>query len=111
MSNDIQKRGSGILGAINNYINDLGLEDVKTSANAKTKTATITGRKDGMQYTTTIQQNSYGATKTVSQYNVNIGREAMIEQVKELRRHGYKQQEIADMLGISQASVSVYLRS
>jgi predicted transcriptional regulator len=34
----------------------------------------------------------------------------MIEQVKELRRQRYTQQEIADMLGISQATVSIYLR-
>lgn len=111
MANEIIKQNSGILESLGRFVEDTGLSNVKTSYDSRTGTATITGNRDGMQYTTTVQRNKYGATKTVSQYDVTVGRDAMIEQVKQLKRQGYKQTEIADMLGISQSSVSNYLRS
>ena len=98
------------LKSLDRFIQDSGLQDVKTRMDSRKGTATITGSRDGIQYTTTVQRNKYGATRTVSQYDTNVGRDAMIEQVKELRRQHYTQQEIADMLGISQATVSIYLR-
>ena len=88
----------------------LNLENVNMRTNSKTGTATVTGSRDGMQFTTTIQRNSYGVTQSTSRYVTNMGRDALIQQARELRRQGYKQTEIADMLGISQASVSKYLR-
>jgi transcriptional regulator len=43
-------------------------------------------------------------------FESNLGKEALVSQVKSLRKQGYKQQEIADMLGISQSLVSKYSR-
>lgn len=111
MANELQRHDSGgFLKLLDRFIQDSGLQDVKTRMDSRKGTATITGSRDGIQYTTTVQRNKYGATRTVSQYDTNVGRDAMIEQVKELRRQHYTQQEIADMLGISQATVSIYLR-
>lgn len=110
MAGEIQKTDNGILEYLRRFVHDTGFDEFKTSYNSRTGTATVTGKKDGMQYTTTIQRNKYGETRTSSHYNVTVGRKALIEQVKQLRRQGYKQTEIADMLGISQSSVSNYLR-
>jgi CRP-like cAMP-binding protein len=111
MANELQRHDSGgFLKSLDRFIQDSGLQDVKTRMDSRKGTAIIAGSRDGIQYTTTVQRNKYGATRTVSQYDTNIGRDAMIEQVKELRRQRYTQQEIADMLGISQATVSIYLR-
>lgn len=110
MKNELKKSDNGILSVLGKFVKDTGLQDVRTKLDSRTGTATITGNRDGMQYTTTIQHNRCGATKTISQYDTSVGRGAMIEQVKELHRQGYRQTEIADMLGVSQGTVSNYLR-
>lgn len=51
-----------------------------------------------------------GVVQTTTQFATNLGKEALISQIKALRKQGYKQQQIADMLKISQATVSKYLR-
>ena len=66
--------------------------------------------KDGVQYTTTLTKHTNGFVQTTSQFATNLGKEALIAQIKELRRQGFKQQKIADRLNISQATVSKYLR-
>lgn len=48
--------------------------------------------------------------QTTTQFATNLGKEALISQIKALRKQEYKQQQIADMLKISQATVSKYLR-
>ena len=64
---------------------------------------------DGFQYTTTLTKHMNGVVQTTTQFATNLGKEALISQIKALRKQGYKQQ-IADMLKISQATVSKYLR-
>ena len=51
-----------------------------------------------------------GVVQTTTQFATNLGKEALTSQIKDLRKQGYKQQQIADMLKISQATVSKYLR-
>ena len=100
MSNDLIKgQSKNILAAINNFVSNTGLNDVKTTFDSKTGIASVIGNKDGFQYTTTL-----------TQFATNLGKEALTSQIKDLRKQGYKQQQIADMLKISQATVSKYLR-
>lgn len=40
----------------------------------------------------------------------NLSRDALKSQIKDLKKQGFKQQQIADMLNISQATVSNYLK-
>ena len=98
------------LNVVNEFIKQTGLNDAKMTINSKTGTVSIIGRKDGYQYTTTMQQEKHGSVVKNSSFEVNIGKEALIEQIKDLRREGYKQIEIAEMLGISQSLVSKYSR-
>lgn len=106
----IKREGNSGFQALENFVNQTGLKNVKTSYNTKTGTACITGTKDGYQYTTTMQKERYGVVQTQSRFESNLGKDALVSQVQSLRRQGYRQQEIADMLGISQASVSKYSR-
>ena len=69
----------------------------------------VIGNRDGVQYTTTLTKHT-NFVQTTSQFATNLGKEALIAQIKELRRQGFKQQKITDMLNISQATVSKYLR-
>lgn len=96
--------------ALENFVKQTGLENVKTTYNTKTGTACITGTKDGYQYTTTMQKETYGVIQTQSCFEFNLGKDALVSQVKRLRQQGYKQREVADMLGISQGLVSKYSR-
>lgn len=111
MTNDLMKKQSqNILTAISDLISDIGLNDVKTNFDSKTGIASVIGNKDGFQYTTTLTKHLNGVVQTTTKFATNIGKEALISQVKNLRKQGYKQQQIADMLKISQATVSKYLR-
>lgn len=110
MKNEITK-GKNILSVMSELVNGIGLENVKTSFNSKTGTASITGIRDGIQYTTTLKTQKNGIIQTSSQFDVeNISKKALKMQIKDLKKQGYKQREIAEMLGISQPTVSNYLR-
>lgn len=106
----MKKQSQNILTVIDNLISDVGLNDVKTSFDSKTGIASVIGNKDGFQYTTTLTKHLHGVVQTTTQFATNLGKEALISQIKDLRKQGYKQQQIADMLKISQATVSKYLR-
>lgn len=111
MNNDLMKKQSqNILNAINDFISNIGLNDVKTNFDSKTGIASVIGNKDGFQYTTTLTKHLNGVVQTTTKFAMNIGKEALISQIKDLRKQGYKQQQIADMLKISQATVSKYLK-
>lgn len=101
---------SNVLETLHDFISKTGLDDVKTSINTKTGTASITGTKDGFQYTTTVKRKEKGVIQTQTSFDTNLGKEALVLQVKELLNDGYRQQEVADMLGISQSLVSKYSR-
>lgn len=111
MPNDlINKQQNNILKAMSDFIANTGLENVKTSYNSKAGSANITGSQNGIQYTTTLQRQKNGVIQTNSQFSNNLGKEALIAQIKELLSQGYTQKEVADMLGISQPLVSKYSR-
>lgn len=111
MNNKIMKKQSqNILTLISNLVSNLGLNDVKTSFNSKTGTASIIGTKDGFQCTTTLRKELCGVVQTTTKFATNLGKEALHLQIIDLRKQGYRQQQIADMLGISQATVSKYLK-
>ena len=111
MDNGLQKQKSGdALALVKEFIEQTGLSDAKMTLNSKTGTVSITGRKGGYHYTTVMQQEKQGKIVKNTTFAVNVGKEALIEQIKDLRREGYKQSEIADMLGVSQALVSKYSR-
>lgn len=111
MKNHLQKNEkiSGFQ-ALEDFVSKTGLENVKTTYNTKTGTACIVGSKDGYQYTTTMQREMHGMVQTQSCFESNLGKEALVSQVKSLLQQGYKQREVADMLGISQSLVSKYSR-
>ena len=108
--NLMKKQPKNILTVMDNLVSDIGLNDVKTTFVSKTGIASVIGNKDGFQYTTTLTKHMNGVVQTTTQFATNLGKEALISQIKALRKQGYKQQQIADMLKISQATVSKYLR-
>lgn len=111
MSNEITpKQQQNILTAINDLVSNIGLNDVKTNFNSKTGTASVTGNRNGIQYTTTLKKQLNGVIQTTSQFATNLSRDALKSQIRDLKKQGYKQQQIADMLNISQATVSNYLK-
>ena len=111
MSKDlIRKHPQNILIAIGALVSDIGLNDVKTNFDSKTGIASVIGNKDGFQYTTTLTKHTNGVVQTTTQFETSLGREALLSQIKALYKQGFKQQQIADMLKISQATVSKYLR-
>lgn len=95
---------------LENFVNRTGLENVRTTYNTKTGTACIIGTKNGYQYTTTVQKETHGVIQTQSRFESNLGKDALVSQVKSLLQQRYKQKEVADMLGISQSLVSKYSR-
>lgn len=51
-----------------------------------------------------------GVVQTASTFKADMSREEKIEAVRQLNKAGYKQREIAAMLGISQSQVSMLLK-
>lgn len=108
---DLSINGSVLnLSKVNRFIEDSRLENIKLTLNSRTGTTSVTGDRDGLHYACTIQCNRYGEVRTESQYTTNLGKDIMIEQIKELRKQGHKQVDIANMLGVSQPLVSRYLK-
>ena len=103
-----ERKPVNLLKTLNNYIEQTGLENAKTFINSKTGTASITGTREGLVFTTTVKKEKSGIVRTDSAFKTNIGKAALVEQIKELLRQGYKQREVADMLNISQSLVSKY---
>lgn len=104
------KQNNNLLNAVNELVGNLPLDDVKTQYNSKTGTASITGHRNGIQYTTTLSGQPEGVIQTNSMFSKNMGKDALEVQIKKLKKEGFKQAEIAKMLGISQPTVSNYLR-
>ncbi len=99
-----------IINAISELVDNVGLDDVKTVFDSKTGTASISGNKNGIQYTTTLARHKEGLIQTSSRFSANIGRDALKQQIIDLKKQGYTQSKIGDMLGISQPTVHNYLK-
>ena len=104
------QQNNGLLNAMSELVSKMPLDDVKTQFNAKTGTASITGHRNGIQYTTTLSGHPEGVIQTNAMFNKDMSRDALEMLIKKLKKDGYKQTEIAEMLGISQPTVSNYLR-
>ena len=90
------------------FISSNNFKDVRTYYDEKKGLATITGEKDGIQYTTTMKEEKYGCIKTDTQFICDMDKSQKKEQVKSLLKQGFTQNQIANMLKISQSSVSKY---
>lgn len=114
-----------IFDVIKDYIDKTELEEVNVSSNSKTNTVCISGFKGGYEYTTTLKreqgyrvagkENSYHLKKCLKNdsdihFSQNIAREVTRTQIRELLNDGYRQREVAEMLGVSQSLVSKYSR-
>jgi len=84
-------------------------EDVQTSTDETRGFATISGKKDGMRLSLTIDKSELGETRTQSAYTDLPRKSDCKDEVHRLRRQGLKQREIALRLGISQSLVSKLL--
>lgn len=96
--------------AFSELMKNIPLKDVKAQFNSKAGTASVTGHLNGIQYTTTLSRQPGGVIQTKSSFDKGMGRDALKNQIKQLKKEGYKQSEIAGMLGISQPTVSNYLK-
>ena len=67
-------------------------------------------RRSECQYSTTLSRYQDGVIQTNTMFRKDMGRDAMALNIKQIKQEGYTQTEIASMLGISQPSVSNYLR-
>ena len=110
MSKEIKKKSNNNFEVLQNLNLQSDLQDVKSSFNIKTGIASFTGAKDGYQYTTIVKREQYGITQTMHKFEKNLSLNELVQQVKDLTAQGYKQRETAELLGISQASVSKYSR-
>lgn len=90
------------------FVNANNLKNVKMKVDQAKGTAIITGEKDMFIYSTTIKKEPHGYIKTNTEFPSNMTKEEKIEQIKSLLNKGYTQNQIADILGISQALVSKY---
>lgn len=84
-------------------------DDMKTTTDESLGRATITGRKDGLRLSLTIDKSDIGEARTQSVYLDMPKKSDYKDEVLRLRQQGLKQQEIANRLGISQSFVSKLL--
>lgn len=84
-------------------------DDMKTTTDEVLGRATITGRKNGLRLSLTIDKSDIGETRTQSVYLDMKKKSDYKDEIFRLRQQGLKQQEIANRLGISQSLVSKLL--
>lgn len=84
---------------------------VKTSTDEDKGIATVSGERDGQRLSFTIRQSDLGEIRRATVYTDLPRKSDYKDEVRQLYREGYKQREIAEMLGISQSLVSKLLNS
>lgn len=110
--NEIQKNSNGLLDTIKSQIEDDEVTEVTYRINKKKGIMSISGKKNDEAFRATRQlYGDNGTVQSASRFNANIDRSERSQIVRDMYRQGYKQQEIADMLGISQSQVSNILNS
>ena len=87
------------------------MTNIKTSTDESRGIATVSGEKDGQLLSYSIRQSGLGKIGIQSVYDKLPRKADYKDEVKSLYRDGYKQREIAAMLGISQSLVSKLLHS
>lgn len=98
-----------LINAIIEFQNTNQMTNVQVSGNTRNNSFLIYGEKNNIAYTTTLQQLRTGQIETNSKFHKCNGNDRT-KQIKELYKLGYKQIEIAQMLGISQSAVSQHLK-
>lgn len=91
-------------------VKETSLDSVEIRIDNKKMTKRLIISQDGHRYTMTEKQGNLGVVQTRTSFKVSQNKEEKIFQVRQLSQEGYKQNEIADMLGVSQSSVSKYLK-
>ena len=110
--NNVPSRGNNI--SMQKYVSSLmeqlpQWDDMQTSTDEARGFATISGKRDGMRFSLTIDKSELGETRTQSVYTELSRKSDYKDEVHRLRQQGLKQREIALRLGISQSLVSKLL--
>lgn len=84
--------------------------NTRVMIDTKSGISNINGERDGIHYSTTVKNDINGFNKRTSKVKANLSGEDLTSQVKELRKQGVTQQEIANMTGVSQSTVSRHSR-
>lgn len=82
----------------------------KSDISKMEKIGNICWYEDGQRCFTTIQEDPSLKRLNISLFDKNSSKEEIVQEAIKLSKEGYKQVEIANMLGRSQSSISGYLR-
>lgn len=94
----------------NSFIQKSEIKDSKIFIDSKKQTISITGEFEGSTITSDIKLMPSGYIGTNTQFSKKERKSDYLNDVVELTNKGYKQVEIARMLGISQSLVSQLLK-
>lgn len=95
----------------NSYVRRNNLENVQMNIDSVSRTVSISGETDGARISTKINVFSGNDfVKTSSRFQKKDKKSDYADEIRKLYQEGYKQVEIARMLGISQSLVSNLLR-
>lgn len=110
--NSLKNNFNSLMNTIQTQIEDENITEVSYKINKKKGIMSISGKKNNEAFRATQQiYGNNGTLQSASRFNANISRDERVKIVKDMYKKGYKQQEIADTLGISQAQVSNIVNS
>lgn len=110
--NELQVGFNELLNMMQSQIEDDDITEVSYKINKKKGIMSISGKKNNEAFRATKQiYGDNGSVQFASHFNASIDRSERARIVKDMYKKGYKQQEIADTLGISQAQVSNIINS
>lgn len=110
--NELKKLSNGLLDMIQTQIDDDDVTEITYKINKKKGLMTVHGKKKNEAFRATQQIfGENGVLQSAAHFNADMNKSERKKIAKELRKKGYKQQEIADTLHISQSQVSNLLRS
>ena len=100
---------NNILDVANEFINENKIKNTKIFYDSTKCIVCITGDRDGALYKTVISCQDNNTDCLNPSLTKILDKQDLIFKIKELYNQGYTQQQIADMLGISQTTVHNYL--
>ncbi len=101
---------TSVIEFLTDYTKKSDLDDIEVHINVKKGLATISGHKNGIRATTTISIEQSQDQTTKADDDRALTKRILTDTVKRLHSDGFTQKEIARIMGISQSSVSIYLR-
>lgn len=106
-----QKSNEALTQKANSYIRRNNLKNVQMNIDSVSRTVSISGETEDARISTKINVFSGNDfVKTSSRFQKKDKKSDYIDEIRKLYQEGYKQVEIARMLGISQSLVSNLLR-